>query len=87
MPEENLEMTCKIPLELQNSYLRSSNFPENLIPSDTAAYTSKLASYKKRLDGAENDLCLIDGQDEVDKIFDIPVIDLNTADGKGILLL
>ena len=78
---------CKIPLELQDSYLKSSNFPENLVPSDTATYTSKLASYRKRLDDVENDLCLINGQDQVDKIFDIPVIDLNTADGKGILVL
>ncbi|KAG9195927.1 hypothetical protein G6011_01048 [Alternaria panax] len=73
---------CRIPLELQDSYLSSGNYPENLIPSDTATYTSKLASYKRRLDYAQNDLCLISGQDEIDKVFDIPVIDLNTADGK-----
>jgi len=75
-------MTCTIPVELQHSYRNSNIYPENLIPSDAFTNKSKLASYKKRLDAVEHDLCLVYGQDDVDNDFDIPVIDLGTADGK-----
>jgi hypothetical protein len=78
-------MTYTLPVELQNSYLSRRNYPENLIPSGTPTYKSKLVSYKKRLDEAESDLCLIDGQDAVDDIFEIAMIDLGTSDGKGAL--
>ncbi|CAO2649450.1 Nn.00g068350.m01.CDS01 [Neocucurbitaria sp. VM-36] len=71
-----------LPLELQTSYLASDQYPENLIPSGTATYRSKLISYKRRLDDAESDLCLIYGEDDVDDIFEIPMIDLETGDGK-----
>lgn len=74
-------MTCQIPAELQKSYLRSSNYPENLIPTDLFSSKSKLVSYRKRLDGVESDLCLLDHQ--VDRHFEIPVIDIGTADKEG----
>ncbi|KAH8633047.1 hypothetical protein IG631_11681 [Alternaria alternata] len=80
-------MTCTIPVELQHSYRKSNIYPENLIPSDAFTNKSKLASYKKRLDAVEHDLCLVYGQDDVDNDFDIPVIDLGTADGKGIITI
>ncbi|EUC28208.1 hypothetical protein COCCADRAFT_109750 [Bipolaris zeicola 26-R-13] len=72
-----------LPVELQESYLDSANYPENLIPSGIATYKSKLVSYKERLDDAEVDLCLGSTEDEVEKVFEIPVIDLDTSDGKG----
>ena len=71
----------QLPLDLQASYLRSDLYPENLIPSDTITYPSKLASYRARLDEAGPDLCLIDGEDDVDEDFEIPIIDLETGDG------
>jgi hypothetical protein len=37
----------------------------------------------KRLDDAESDLCLIDGKDEVNTIFEVPIRDITTADGTG----
>jgi hypothetical protein len=74
-------MTLTLPIELQHSYLKSRNYPENLIPGGTATYRSKLASYKKRLDDAESDLCLVEGEDAVDEDFEIPIIDIE--DGKG----
>jgi hypothetical protein len=76
-------MTYPLPLELQNSYLRRTNYPENLVPSGTATHRSKLVSYRKRLDEAESDLCLVDGEDAVDDVFEIGMIDLETGDGKG----
>ena len=76
-------MTYALSVELQNSYLKSSDYPENLIPSGTATYRSKLISYKKRLDEAEADLCLVHGQDDVEEVFEIAMIDLETGDGKG----
>lgn len=75
-------MSCKIPVELQDSYRQSSNYPENIIPSEIYTNRSKLTSYKKRLSGVEYDLCLVDGQDEVEETFDIPVIDIGLANGK-----
>jgi len=74
-------MMYPIPVELQKSYLKSSNYPENLIPTDLFSNKSKLASYKERLDGVETDLCLLDHQ--VDSLFEIPVIDIGTADREG----
>jgi hypothetical protein len=73
-------MTLTLPIKLQYSYLKSRDYPENLIPGGTATYRSKLASYKKRLDDAESSLCLIEGKD-VDEDFEIPIIDFE--DGKG----
>jgi hypothetical protein len=78
-------MACEIPAELQDSYLESNNYPENLIPSDFLTSKAKLASYKTRLDGVEADFCLMDHQ--VDRLFEIPVIDIGTADGKGRITL
>lgn len=72
-----------LPIELQNSYRESSRYPENLIPSGIATYNSRLSAYKKRLDDAEVDLCLVPSEDEVDETFEIPMIDLQTGDGKG----
>jgi hypothetical protein len=71
------------PLELQNSYLQSKNYPENLIPNGILTYRSKLMSYKNLLDEVEPDLCLVDEKDNVDGIFEIPIIDLGTTDGKS----
>ncbi|KAB2100402.1 hypothetical protein AG0111_0g11465 [Alternaria gaisen] len=75
-------MTCQVPVELQDSYVNSSNYPENLVPSDIFTDTLKLASYRKRLDDVENDFCLMTEKDEVVGAFEIPVIDIGTADGK-----
>jgi hypothetical protein len=76
-------MTCKIPVELQDSYRKSDSYPENLIPSDIFTNKSKLRSYRRRLDDVENDFCLMTKKDEVIGTFEIPVIDIGTADGKG----
>jgi hypothetical protein len=72
-----------LPSTFQKSYCERLAYPESLIPSSTAIYSSKLKSYRSRLDGAEEDLCLVDGQDDVDSIFEVPIIDLATSDGKG----
>jgi hypothetical protein len=72
-----------LPPRFQASYRDRLSYPESLIPSTTAVYSSKLRSYKNRLDGAEEDLCLVDGTDDVNEIFEVPIIDLDTADGKG----
>jgi hypothetical protein len=69
--------------EFQKSYHDRLDYPSSLIPGSTAIYSTKLKSYVKRLDDVEADLCLIDGQDEVNEIFDVPIIDLETADGEG----
>jgi hypothetical protein len=74
-------MACEIPAELQDSYLKCNNYPENLIPTDVFTCKSKLTSYKNRLDGVEADFCLMNHQ--VDGMFRIPVIDIGTANGKG----
>lgn len=71
-----------LPLELQKSYLDSANYPENLILSGIATYKSRLTSYKRRLDDAESDLCLAPHKDDVEKDFEVPMIDLGTGDGK-----
>jgi hypothetical protein len=76
-------MTYTLSVQLQHSYLNRGDYPENLIPSGTSTYRSKLVSYKKRLDEAEPDLCLIDGHDAVDDVFEIVMIDLGTGDRKG----
>jgi hypothetical protein len=72
-----------LPQELQTSYLHCENYPANLIPSGTFTYKSKLASYVTRLDEAERDLCLVDSEDVIDDIFEIPIIDIGTGDGEG----
>jgi len=75
-----------LPPEFQKSYRDRLSYPECLIPSNTSIYSSKLKSYRRRLDDAEPELCLIEGKDEVADIFEIPIIDLETQDGKGQLL-
>ncbi|KAF2477653.1 uncharacterized protein BDR25DRAFT_249788 [Lindgomyces ingoldianus] len=70
--------------DFQNSYLNFINYPENLIPKGTTTYRSTLASYKQRLDDCESDLCLVDGEDDIDNDFEIPIRDLCTASGKAI---
>ena len=77
------KMTYTLPAELQDSYRTSSDYPENLIPSGIATYRTRLSSYKKRLDDAERDLCLVPSEDDVGEIFEIPVIDLATGHGEG----
>lgn len=72
-----------LPVELQKSYFDCTNYPANLIPSGIATYKSRLISYKKRLDDAESDLCLDLNKDDVERDFEIPMIDLGTGDGKG----
>jgi hypothetical protein len=72
-----------LPPAFQKSYRERLVYPECLIPSSTAIYSSKLRSYRSRLDDAEKDLCLLSGKDDVESIFEIPIIDLATADGKG----
>ncbi|CAN9426644.1 unnamed protein product [Alternaria alternata] len=74
-----------LPQELQTSYLHCENYPANLIPSGTFTYKSKLASYVTRLDEAERDLCLIDSEDVIDDIFEIPIIDIGTGDGEALV--
>ena len=77
-------LTMRLPTDLQNSYLNFKTYPENLRPSSTAIYRSKLVAYRKRLDEAKSDLCLINEEDDVDATFEIPIIDLETGDGKGL---
>lgn len=72
-----------LPPEFQKSYHERLTYPQNLIPGSTVIYSSKLKSYLERLDVAEENLCLIDGKDDVNSIFEIPIIDLETADGQG----
>lgn len=72
-------MVYQIPEDLKVSYINSSDYPENLIPSDIFTEKTKLASYRKRLDDVENDFCLMTEKDEVVGAFEIPVIDI----GKG----
>ncbi|KAF2823722.1 hypothetical protein CC86DRAFT_59106 [Ophiobolus disseminans] len=72
-----------LPPEFQRSYRERLNYPESLVPGNTSIYSSKLKSYRRRLDDAEAELCLIDGKDDVANIFDIPIIDLETHDGKA----
>jgi hypothetical protein len=72
-----------LPPAFQKSYRERLVYPESLIPSSTAIYSSKLKSYRSRLDDAEKDLCLLSGKDDVESIFEIPIIDLATDDGKG----
>jgi hypothetical protein len=74
-----------LPQELQTSYLHCENYPANLIPSGTFTYKSKLASYITRLDEAERDLCLIDSEDVIDDIFEIPIIDIGTGNGEALV--
>ena len=80
-PAVKVEMM--LPPAFQNSYRQRFAYPENLVPSSTAIYTSKLKSFKRRLDIAEPDLCLVEGKDDVEDIFEIPIIDLETGDGKS----
>lgn len=75
-----------LPPEFQKSYHERFRYPESLVPSNTAIYSSKLKSYRQRLDDNESQLCLIDGKDEVANIFEVPIIDLDTHDGKGQLI-
>jgi hypothetical protein len=72
-----------LPLAFQKSYRELLNYPENLIQSGTAIYSSKLKSYRKLLDDAESDLCLVSKKD-VEEFFEIPIIDLETSDGTGL---
>lgn len=72
-----------LPVELQKSYSDCAKYPENLIPNGIATYKSKLISYKKRLDDAESDLCLDPSKDNVERDFEVPMIDFGTCDGKG----
>ncbi|KAH7390459.1 hypothetical protein BKA66DRAFT_568404 [Pyrenochaeta sp. MPI-SDFR-AT-0127] len=73
-----------LPIELQTSLLKHNDYPENFIPSGTATYRTKLVSYKRRLDDEENDLCLTTRDDDVENIFEIPMIDHETGDGKAL---
>jgi len=72
-----------LPLTLQESYVRLADYPVNLIHGETAIHTNALRSYRRRLDDSEVDLCLNEREDSVDEIFEVTVIDLATADGKG----
>jgi hypothetical protein len=72
-----------LPTAFQESYHKRLQYPESLITSSTAIYRSKLKSYRKRLDDAEQELCLIDGKHDVNATFEIPIIDLHTANGEG----
>ncbi|CAN9275664.1 unnamed protein product [Alternaria alternata] len=75
----------KLPQELQTSYLHRKSYPANLVPSGTFTYKTKLASYVTRLNEAERDFCLVDSEDAIDDIFEIPIIDIGTADGKALV--
>jgi hypothetical protein len=80
-------VAMRLPLELEASYHRLDSYPENLVPSGTAIYRSKLASYRQQLDDNQRNLFLIDGEDDVEDIFEIPILDLETAEGKGQLAI
>lgn len=75
--------TMTLSSAFQTSYLNSINYPENLIPSGTSTYRSTLLIYKQRLDAAESNLCLVDGEDRIQEDFEIPIRDLQTCSGKG----
>jgi hypothetical protein len=75
-------METRLPLALEKSYRQLDSYPENLIPSGTAIYRSKLASYRERLDDERGNLCLIDGEDDVINDFEVPIVDLDTVEGK-----
>jgi hypothetical protein len=70
------------PGNFHQSLLKSDNYPENIVPSSTLTYRSTLESYKRRLDNAAPDLCLVEGQDNIAQIFEVPFRDLETDDGK-----
>lgn len=72
-----------LPPEFQHSYHDRLKYPQSLIPSSTVIYSTKLKSYVKRLDDVESDLCLLDGKDEINSIFEVPIRDIATADGTG----
>lgn len=80
-------MACATSVEFQKSYSKSSDYPQNLMPNEILSNQNKLASYKSLLDVVEHDLCLTDKHDNVNDTFEIPVIDIGTADGKGLLRL
>ena len=75
--------TLNLPQSFRDSYRRFIDYPENLIPSSTSTYRSTLASYKSRLDDAQSDLCLVEGEDDIENDFEIRIRDLDTASGKG----
>ena len=72
-----------LPPTLQDCYLNHAEYPMNLISSETATYKHMLRSYKDRLDEAEADLCLVDEEDTVEEIYEVPIIDMATSDGRG----
>ena len=80
-------MACATSVEFQKSYSKSSDYPQNLMPNEILSNQNKLASYKSLLGVVEHDLCLTDKHDNVNDTFEIPVIDIGTADGKGLLRL
>jgi hypothetical protein len=67
----------------QTSIREFINYPENLIPSGTSTYRSTLQSYRQRLDSAKSNLCLVEGVDNIEKDFDVPIRDLATSSGGG----
>lgn len=75
-------MAMRLPPALEHSYRRLDSYPENLIPSGTAIYRSKLASYRQRLDDEQRELCLNNGEDDVVKDFEVPIVDSDTVEGK-----
>ncbi|ORX98952.1 hypothetical protein BCR34DRAFT_142252 [Clohesyomyces aquaticus] len=70
--------------DFSTSYLHFINYPENLLQSSTNLYRSTLSAYKQRLDSAESDLCLVDGEDDVAGVFEVPIRDLETSTGKAL---
>lgn len=72
-----------LPDEFQQSFINCANYPVNLESKVTSVYRSTRQSYKQRLDDIECDLCLVEGEDEIGKEFEVHFRDLETADGKS----
>ena len=75
--------TLPLPDEFQRSFANCKNYPVNLIPSGTSTYRSTLESYEQRLDAVESSLCLVEGEDDINKNFEVHFRDLVKADGQG----
>ncbi|KAL6708222.1 hypothetical protein ACN47E_003406 [Coniothyrium glycines] len=71
----------KVSTEFLKSCSNFEAYPENLIRGGTATYSSKLTSYRTRLNDVAPDLCLTNGEDNVENDYEIPVIDMGTANG------
>jgi hypothetical protein len=72
----------QLPPELQTSYLNVDSYPENILFNGSVIYKRKLVSCRKRLDDAEKGLFLLDGEDDVDNLFEVTIMDHETDENK-----